>query len=256
MGDAWNDWLGDFIEPLRVRESLTRRVLWKRCRCTHDEFIRRDILILVLDQIIKISSVRPSVRPSASCLLDHNIFVSRASSNVWYHRLNYSKRVCISLFLSLSLSLSKRCSKHIFHSLSRVIKRGKRQSFEEVIARRTNIIGIDLFSLSLFRFHYFNFSLSPFLLAVAPNLVGRYERREKRLNLMYGRRNNRPVRRNNRGGSFCEKCPRGMDTDAPRIPYEIMYVCQLNGIHRVCYKDGNNGAGWNVERKGRRPFRE
>lgn len=25
----WNGWLGDFIEPLRVRESLTRRVLWK-----------------------------------------------------------------------------------------------------------------------------------------------------------------------------------------------------------------------------------
>ena len=69
---------------------------------------------------------------------------------------------------------------------------------------------------------------------------------------MYGRRNNQPVRRNNRGGSFCEKCPRGMDTDAPRIPlHEIMYahVCQLNGIQRVRYKDENNGiARW--KRKG------
>lgn len=102
----WNGWLGDFIEPLRVRESLTRRVLWKRCRCTHDEFIRRDILILVLDQIIK------TFRPSASCLLDHNIFVSRAPSNVWYHRLNYSKRVRISLYPSLKDVPS------IFHILS------------------------------------------------------------------------------------------------------------------------------------------
>lgn len=62
MRDAWNGWLSDFIEPLRVRESLTRRVLWKRCRCTHDEFIRRDILILVLDQIIK--TFRPPLASS------------------------------------------------------------------------------------------------------------------------------------------------------------------------------------------------
>lgn len=51
-----------FIEPLRVRESLTRWVLWKRCRCTHHEFIRRDILILVLDQIIK--TFRPPLASS------------------------------------------------------------------------------------------------------------------------------------------------------------------------------------------------
>lgn len=145
----------------------------------------------------------------------------------------------------LSLSLFKRCSKHLSHSLSRVIKRGNRQSFEYVIARYTNITGIDFFSLSLFRFHYSNFSLSPFSLAVAPNLVLAEERSvwtwctaDATIGLLDETIEEDPSVRN------------ALEEWTPRIPYEIMHVCQLNGIQRVRYKDENNGAGWNVERKG------